>query len=159
LIEPYFTTEVEMTTTLPVPATFDTHTGSPNQYHLRGGDARISYFPSGTGPLTADGPIMLIYRDSQRSATFRAQHADVVDVPNFGTCVTVTIETTPDAASMTATLLVPRVVLTAGRPARIRTAMIAAAHWLAAAGIGCAQRDIYRVITLTGEASNGPLPR
>jgi hypothetical protein len=133
-------------------------TSSPNQYHLRGNAVRISYFPEGAGPLTADGPIMLVYQDSHRSLTFRREQVDVVEAVNFGTCVTVTIGTTVSAESTTATLLVPRVVLAAGRPARIKTAVIAAAHWLALAGIGHTQRDMYRVITLTGEASQGPLP-
>ena len=132
--------------------------GSPNQYHLRGNGVRISYFPHGAGPLTADGPIMLVYQDSDRSLTLRGEQADVVVVANFGTCVTITLETTFAPEPTTAMLLVPGVVLTPGRSARIKTALIVALHSLALSGDGRPQRDIYRVLTLIGEASQGPLP-
>jgi hypothetical protein len=133
-------------------------TSSPNQYHLHDNGVRISYFPGGAGPLTADGPVTVVYQDSQRSLTFRAAQVGVVAVADFGTCVTVPIETTIDAETMTATLLIPTVVLSDGRPARIRTALIASVHIHPLTGIGNPQRDTYRVITLTGEASTGPLP-
>jgi hypothetical protein len=131
-------------------------TSSPNQYHLHGNGIRMSYFPGGAGPLTADGPVVVVYQDSHRSLTFRGAQAEVVAVADFGTCVTVAIETTIDAQTRTATLLVPTVVLSAGRPARIKTALIAAMHNHKLTGPP--HRDTYRVITLTGEASTGPLP-
>jgi hypothetical protein len=149
-----------MSTPQPTPTAAEAgnDTSSPNQYHLRGAGLRINYFPEGAGPLTADGPIMLVYQDSHRSLAFRGRQADVVPVANFGTCVTVTIETTVDAESTTATLLVPTVVLIPGRPARIKTVVIIAVHSLALAGVGHPQRNTYRVTTLTGEARLGPLP-
>jgi hypothetical protein len=131
---------------------------SPNQYHLRGTGVRINYFPGGAGPLTADGPIILVYQDSHRSLAFRGSQADIVPVANFGTCVTATLETTVDAEYTTATLLVPDVVLIPGRPARIKTVVIIAVHSLQLAGVGQPQRSAYRVTTLTGEASLDPLP-
>lgn len=133
-------------------------TSSPNQYQLHGNGVRISYFPGGAGPLTADGPVIVVYQDSHRSLTFRRAQAGVVAVPDFGTCVTVPIETTIDAETMTATLLVPTVVLADGRPARIKTALIASMHSHPLTGIADPQRNTYRVITLTGEANTGPLP-
>jgi len=39
-------------------------TNSPNQYHLHshGVGVKISYYPTGGGPLTKDGPIILAYQ-------------------------------------------------------------------------------------------------
>jgi hypothetical protein len=41
-------------------------TNSPNQYHLHshGDGVQISYYPTGAGPLTKDGPIILAYQDA-----------------------------------------------------------------------------------------------
>ena len=149
-----------MPTPQPVPTApeVDSDTSSPNQYHLRGNGVRISYFPGGAGPLSADGPIIVVYQDSHRSLALRGRQADVVAFGNFGTCVTVTLEPTIEAKSTTATLLVPTVVLTPGRSARIKTAVIVAAHSLALSRTGHPQRDMYRVITLAGEASQDALP-
>jgi hypothetical protein len=149
-----------MSTPQPTPTAAEAgnDTVSPNQYRLHGARVRINYFPRGGGPLTADGPIMLVYQDSHRSLAFRGRQADVVPVADFGTCVTVTIETMGDAEWRTATLLVPTVVLIPGRPAKIKTVVINAVHSLGLAGVGHPQRTTYRVTTLTGEASLGPLP-
>jgi hypothetical protein len=39
-------------------------TNSPNQYHLHshGDGVKISYYPTGGGSLTKDGPIILAYQ-------------------------------------------------------------------------------------------------
>jgi hypothetical protein len=41
-------------------------TNSPNQYHLHshGDSVQISYYLTGAGPLTKDGPIILAYQDA-----------------------------------------------------------------------------------------------
>ena len=99
-------------------------TGSPNQYHLRGHGVRSSYYPAGAGPLTVDGRVILTYQDAHRSLVFRCEQAHVVDVPELGTCVTVTLDVTPDAGSTTATLLIPTVVLPAGGSTTAETELI-----------------------------------
>ena len=131
---------------------------SPNQYHLHGHGVCISYYPGGAGPVTVDGPIILTYQDTHRTLVFRGKQVDVVDVPELGTCVTVTLDLTVDAGSTTATLLIPTVVLPAGGSTAVQTELITTSHLFFATGIGHPQRDRYTVTRLSGEASIGPLP-
>jgi hypothetical protein len=132
--------------------------GSPNQYHLRGDGVRVSYYPGGAGPLTVDGPIILTYQDAHRSKVFRGEQAQVVDVAQLGTCVTVTLEITIDEGSVTATVLIPTVVLPPGGSTTVETQLITTSHQLFLTGLGHPQRDHYAVTPLTGEASQHPLP-
>jgi hypothetical protein len=83
----------------------------PTKYHLRCNGVRLSYFPTGAGFLNVDDPIIVVYQDTHRSMTFRDTQADCGPVANLGTCVTMTLETTVDAESITATVLIPTVVL------------------------------------------------
>jgi hypothetical protein len=41
-------------------------TNSPNQYQLHSHEdgVQITYYPTGAGPLTKDGPIILAYQDA-----------------------------------------------------------------------------------------------
>lgn len=132
--------------------------GSPNQYHLSGNGVRVSYFPGGAGPLTTDGPLILTYQDAHRTLAFRGEQARVVDVPELGTTVTVTLDLTIDAGSITATLLIPTVVLPPGGSTTVQTDLITTSHLFFLTGLGPAQRDHYTVTPLTGEASQHPLP-
>jgi hypothetical protein len=133
--------------------------GEPNQYHLHSeSGVQISYYPGGAGPLTVEGAVILSYNDGTRSLTFRGKQARVVHVPDLGTCVSVTIETTIDTGSATATILIPTVVLPPGQSTEIETDLIATVHDLFLSGLGRPQRDHYTVVALTGEASYGPLP-
>lgn len=143
------------------PAVADT--SSPNQYHLHGShrlghSIRISYYPTGAGPLTTDGPIMLIYQDATQALTFREKETRIVAVSDLGTCVSVTLHMTIDTGSTSATLLVPTVVLAAGQPATVRTELITTEHAFFVGGVGHPQREQYTVTPLTGEASQGALP-
>jgi hypothetical protein len=133
-------------------------TGAPNQYHLHGHGVRISYYPGGAGPVTADGPIILTYQDPHRSKVFRGQQAHAVEVADLGTCVTVTLQLTVDVGSITATLLIPTVVLPAEGSTTVETELITTNHQLFFTGIGHPQRDHYTVTPLTGQASHHPLP-
>jgi hypothetical protein len=132
--------------------------GSPNQYHLSGHGVRVSYYPGGAGPLTADGPIMLTYQDALRTLVFRGEQAHVVEVPELGTTVTVTLHLTVDAGSTTATLLIPTVVLPPGGSTTVQTDLITTSHLFFLAGVGHPQRDHYTLIPLSGEANQHPLP-
>lgn len=133
--------------------------GSPNQYHLRGDGVRISYYPAGAGPLTVDGPIILTYQDAHGSKVFRGEQAQVVDVEQLGTCVTVTLKIVVDEGSVTSTVVIPTVVLPAGGSTTVETQLITTSHQLFLTGLGHPQRDHYTVTSLTGEASQHPLPR
>jgi hypothetical protein len=132
--------------------------GAPNQYHLHGHGVRISYYPGGAGPLTVDGPIILTYQDAHGSKVFRGEQAHVVDVAQLGTCVTVTLEIIIDKGSVTATVLIPTVVLPAGGSTTVETQLITTSHEQFLTGLGQPQRDHYTVTPLTGEASQHPLP-
>jgi hypothetical protein len=138
-------------------------TGLPNQFHLHGShgpghSVRISYYPAGAGPVTADGPLILAYQDTHQSLGFYRKSTEVVPVAGLGICVTVTIRPTLDADFITATLLVPRVALVAGQPATVETELITVVHHGPDSGIGDPQRDHYSVIALTGQAGVGALP-
>lgn len=136
-------------------------TGSPDQYHLHGPGVRISYYPSGAGPLTVDGPIILSYegKDATQALVFRGEQAQIVPVAGLGTCVTVTVQGPLDSGGTTVTLLIPTVVLAAGQPATVRTELITTVHNSVMSGVGDAQRDHYTVTGLIGEASQGAIPQ
>jgi hypothetical protein len=89
-----------MTTTAPqdVPADLGP-SGTPNVYHLHGEGIRITYYPEGSGPPTADGPVELIYQDLHRTLTFRAHEVTVDQVPSLGSLVSVVVQSTPDFGS------------------------------------------------------------
>jgi hypothetical protein len=134
-------------------------TRDPNQYRLHGHGVEVTYYPTGAGPLTVDGALILTYQDAQRSLEFRGQQAQVVAVADLGTCVTVTIQMRPDADRTTATLLIPTVVLPAGQPSTVHTELITTVHDSTFSGLGDPQRDHYTVTRLTGEASQVILPQ
>jgi hypothetical protein len=90
-----------MTTTPPqdVPADLGP-SGTPNVYHLHGEGIRITYYPEGSGPPTADGPVELIYQDLHRTLTFRAHEVTVDQVASLGSLVSVVVQSTPDFGSL-----------------------------------------------------------
>jgi hypothetical protein len=57
----------------------------------------VSYYPNGTGPPTQQGPIRFTYQDAVRALTFR-DDVRVVDVPDVGSIVSVTIVQTIDTS-------------------------------------------------------------
>jgi hypothetical protein len=131
---------------------------APNAYHLRGEGIRVSYFPTGEGPLTVDGPVKLVYQDHQRTQTFRTHDVTVADVPSLGSLVTVVLHMTPDLGSTTATLVVPTVILGGAQSAAVHTLLITTMHASTLTGLGDPQRDTYTVTHLTGSANNEILP-
>jgi hypothetical protein len=131
---------------------------APNAYHLHGEGIRVTYYPTGEGPLTVDGPVKLIYQDHHRTLTFRAHDVAVADVPSLGSLVTVVLQLTPDLGSTTATLVVPAVVLGGAQSAAVHTLLITTMHASTLTGLGDPQRDTYTVTHLTGSANNEILP-
>lgn len=131
---------------------------APNAYHLHGEGIRVTYFPTGEGPLTVDGPVKLVYQDHHRTQTFRARDVTVADVPSVGSLVTVVLHMTPDLGSTTATLVVPTVILGVAQSAAVHTILITTMHASTLTGLGDPQRDTYTVTHLTGSANNEILP-
>jgi hypothetical protein len=145
------------TTTQDVPADLGP-SGTPNVYHLHGEGIRITYYPEGSGPPTADGPVELIYQDLHRTLTFRAHEVTVDQVPSLGSLVSVVVQSTPDFGSTTATVLIPNVVLEGAHSVSVHTLLITSMHSSTLTGIGQPQRDTYTVTKLRGSASVQILP-
>lgn len=133
---------------------------SPNQYHLHGGGIAVSYVPLGFGPVTPSGEGRFTYQDAHRSLNFNGNAIRVVDVPDLGTIVSVTIVPTVDVGDTTFSLLVPQVMLPqhVGASAFIKTKGITTVHRILAGAIGVAQRETYTVNQLSGTAALGILP-
>jgi hypothetical protein len=132
----------------------------PNQYHLRGANIAVTYFPQGAGPEDRDrGPLRLIYQDQSRSQAFFGDEVRTVDVPDLGAIASVTVDRTTDFGNTTFSLLLPVVVLPdhPNASAHIDTQGITTIH-PGVFGIGQPQRDLYTVAPLSGTASNGPVP-
>jgi hypothetical protein len=134
------------------------NSGSPNQYHLSGHGVHVSYYPGGAGPLTAEGPVILTYQDAHQTLVFRGEQAQVVEVPDLGTTVTVTLHRTIDAGSVSATLLIPTVILPASGSTTVQTDLINTSHQFFVTGLGHPQRDHYTAIPLSGQATHHALP-
>jgi hypothetical protein len=76
----------------------------PTTWILAGGGVQVRYSVAGPN---------FQYQDSQRILDFTGQEIRVVDVPDVGTLVSVTIVLTVDSGSTTFTVLLPRVNLPA----------------------------------------------
>jgi hypothetical protein len=74
----------------------------PNLWILQGGGIHIRYSTAGPN---------FFYQDPMRTHDFTGQEVRVVQVPDLGTLVSVTIFLTVDSGSSTFTLLLPRVNL------------------------------------------------
>ena len=141
------------------PPTADDGPSSPNQYQLHNNTMHISYFPDGSGSASADDPVVLTYEDPDRSLTFHRTQVSVTEVAGFGSCVTVTLASTPDVATTTATLVVPTVVLRGQHTAGIGAPWITTSHPAASTGPPeTPLRDEYTVNTLVGDALFGVIP-
>ncbi|MDH6246666.1 hypothetical protein [Mycobacterium sp. OTB74] len=148
-----------MTTTAPQTASPDlTPSGSPNVYHLSGNGIHITYFPVGSGPISTNGLIKLIYQDSHQTKTFHATEVAVAEVANLGTLVTAVLHSTVDAGSTSVTVLVPFVVMEGAKSVPIETELITTTHFSPLTGIGRPQRDAYTVTKLCGTANVALLP-
>jgi hypothetical protein len=148
-----------MTTTAPQTAAPDlVPSGAPNVFHLHGNGIHITYFPDGSGPLTTDGPIKLIYDDPHQTKTFRGSQVSVMQVENLGTLVTAVLQVTVDAGATSVTLLVPSVVMQGAHSVPVHTEVITTRHFSLLTAVGRPQRDIYTVTKLSGNAAVVILP-
>jgi hypothetical protein len=137
-----------------------TRLGAPNQYHLAGDGISVSYFPTGAGPVTVDGPICLFYQDASQQRGFRAGEIRVVDDLALGRMLSVELVKTIDVGDTTFTLLLPSVQLPEGLDASapIETIAITTIHRAFIAQLGHAQVESYTTALLTGSAARGILP-
>jgi hypothetical protein len=120
----------------------------PTSWNLFGGGILVRY--SVAGPT-------LTYQDTHRALQFTGNQIRVVDVPDVGTLVSVTIILTVDAGSTSFTLLLPRVNLPA--PPALPSAVpvvtegITTVHHLSLIpSLQHGQQDFYSVTSLRGSA-------
>jgi hypothetical protein len=122
-------------------------------YRLSGDGVHITYFPTGEGPLTTEGPVMLVYQDLHQARTFRAAEVTVDDVANLGVVVTAALWNVPDLGLTTVSLLIPTVELGVAHSVPVETLLITTLHSSTLFGAGPPQRDSYTVTKLSGTAS------
>jgi hypothetical protein len=144
-----------MTTTTPQTASSAAGpTVIPNVYHLTGKGVHVTYFPTGEGPLTTEGPVKLVYQDQHLARTFHAQEVTIADVANLGSVVTAVLWDVPDLGLTTVSLLIPTVELSTANSVPVQTLLITTMHSATLLGVGIApQRDSYTVTKLSGTAS------
>jgi hypothetical protein len=132
---------------------------APNQYHLSGGGISISYFPNGRGPIGPAGAIHLIYQDGMQTLSFTKDEIRVVNVPDLGTILSVTLHIIPDVGSTTFSLLLPQVRLAdhLGASASVHTDAITTLHKSTLFPLPGTQVESYTVTALTGTATIGIL--
>ena len=130
----------------------------PNQYHLQGQGISVDYLPNGIGPIPKNGPLRLIYRDTVRALTFHGDEVRVVQVPDLGTVVSVTIIQSIDTGPTDFSLVVPEVVLAlADSSVPIETFGVTTMHHVLFGVMG-PQRETYTVTKLSGTAAARALP-
>src|SRR5438045_3725551 len=75
---------------------------APNVYQLAGAGIHVSFRTEGfRAPF-------FTYQDTHRTLTFSGDQVRLVDVPDLGTVVSVTLMLTPDAGSTTFSVLLPK---------------------------------------------------
>jgi len=120
---------------------------APNYYALNGGGLHVTFTSSGLV-----GQPQLTYQDPQRTLQFSGSQIRYVD-SDAGTLVSVTTFMTVDAGATAFSLLIPRVTLQNGKPARIRTLGITTVRRLTIDTPAYGQLDTYQFYRLTGTAS------
>ena len=128
---------------------------TPNFYRLSGGGIQISYRTEGfRAPF-------LTYQDPHHALTFSGDQVRVVDVPDLGTIVSVTLMLTVDSGSTTFSVLLPQVNLPnqLGASEPVRTEGITTMHRFSLfPPLDLGQREFYTVVALSGTASRVIVP-
>jgi len=128
---------------------------TPNLYQLAGDGIHFSLRTEGFRAPFVN------YQDAHRTLTFSADQVRLVDVPDLGTIVSVTLLLTPDAGSTTFSVLLPQVNLPnhLGASERVRTRGITTVHKFSIAPqFDIEQREFYTPVRLKGSASRTIVP-
>lgn len=121
---------------------------SPNLYQLSGNNLHVTYSTSGI-----DGKAHFHYQHAQQNLNFIGDEIRTVEC-DLGTVVSVTIQLTVDSGSTSFSVLIPRVNLTPGESAHIRTEGITTIHKFSIVpALNRGQLDLYTVAVLRGTAS------
>ncbi len=120
----------------------------PNSYELSCDGVTLNYSTS-----SFDGSPRLSFRDAERDLNFSGEQIRTL-VTELGTEVTVTLETIPDARTVTLTLLVPAINLGEEREVEFATVAIETTNLTTIGGprFITGPLQTYRVIELTGTA-------
>ncbi len=124
---------------------------SPDLYTLSGGGIHVTYATTGF-----TGQPHLTYQDPFRTQAFTGNQIRVVQVPDLGTIVSVTIVMTIDTGSTTFSMLLPAVQLVSnGGGVPISTDGITTQHRFSVIPLlNHGQREFYTVTPMTGTASH-----
>jgi hypothetical protein len=120
----------------------------PNLWVISGNGVQVRYFSGGPN---------LWYQDALRLVSFSGDEVRVVEHPDIGTLVSVTIFITVDSGSTSFTMLLPRVNLP---PAALSSAPVSivgistAHHFSLIPSFSNGQQDYYGTVLLDGTAWN-----
>lgn len=118
----------------------------PNLFELQCGDAQVTYSTSSFA-----GPPQLSVSGVRGEHTFSGE--EIQAVPSaLGTEVTVTLESVPDLHTVTLTLLIPEVRLSAAGEERLETLGIVTTNATTIAGPPEGAAQTYEVLRLEGSA-------
>lgn len=121
-----------------------------NFFNLSGGDIHVDF---ATTSLTSQP--QLTYHDQAHSHQFIGNEIRIVEVPDLGSIVSVTLSITVDVGSTTFSLLIPQVAVPiAGGSTHVATEGIRTVHKRPFALPAAGQHDLYHVTRLTGTASH-----
>lgn len=128
---------------------------SPNLYQLAGSGIHVTFRTQGfRAPF-------FTYQDDQRSLSFSGDEVRIVDVPDLGTVVSVTLMLTVDSGSTTFSVLLPQVnlqgAIRASEP--VHTEAILTVHRFSITPqFVLGQREFYKPVFLSGTASLAVVP-
>ncbi|HEY0183853.1 MAG TPA: hypothetical protein VGC09_13685 [Rhodopila sp.] len=122
-----------------------------NHYALSGHGLHVDY-----ATTSISGQRTLTYHDHTRSLSFSGNDIRVVDVPDIGSVVSVTLSITVDVGSTTFTVLIPPVTVSGiGGSAPVSTDGVTTMHKMPLGPqLNLGQRDLYHVTHLSGTANH-----
>jgi hypothetical protein len=119
-----------------------------NHFSLSGHGIHVDY-----STTSINGQPRLTYHDHVRNLSFAGADIRRVDVPDIGAIVSVTLNITVDVGSTTFSVFIPHVTVSnASIP--VRTEGVTTIHKTPFAPQIPGQRDVYRVVQLTGQANH-----
>jgi hypothetical protein len=120
-----------------------------NHFSLSGQGIHVDY-----STTSFTGQPRLTYHDPARTLSFVGDDIRVVDVPDIGSIVSVTLNLSVDVGSTTFSVLIPHVTVSGiGGSAHIATDGITTMHRMPFAPQAfLGQREVYHVTHLTGQA-------
>jgi hypothetical protein len=124
-------------------------TVTPNLFHLSGSHLHITYTTTGI-----DGKPTMTYQDSHQGKSFRGDEIRTVEC-DLGSLVSVTLRLTPDSGGTSLSVFIPRMRITQGEHAAVRTECVTTVHRFAIAPLLLhGQLDTYSVVALHGTAQH-----